>query len=185
MLICLRVLCSLYIGGVDVFELKISVGSQDIYVRNSDKSLLAGATDMPALGAAWYDHDGGLYGATFATDDLSLPSESRESCQCHWVNEQAFMHALRSLTHLDIPVVGLQCEHVSASMHKLIGMLMLYQACGTADICYGKQGGHKRLLHCSLCEAASHNQQGFAGDSEWRALAATALGALSHPLQLC
>ena len=69
-------LSSFYIGGLDVFELDVTVGTKLLTVKNNDPSISTALSSLPALGLPWYDHDGGLYGVTFATDDLPLPGKS-------------------------------------------------------------------------------------------------------------
>ena len=71
----MSVTCSIYVGGLDVLELKIIFGSSTVYVKNNDASLVASASNLPGLATPWYDKETNRYGATFATDNLALPGE--------------------------------------------------------------------------------------------------------------
>lgn len=69
--------CSLYVNGLDIFELKLTVGTKAaIYVRNNDANIPPSSDGLPGLGVAFHDVDAGLYGVSFATDDLSMPGRS-------------------------------------------------------------------------------------------------------------
>ena len=72
---CQKLSCSLFIGGLDVFELKVTVGSTVLYVRNNDPSLVmqTQSSSLPGLAVPWFDQEGALYGITFATDSLTVP----------------------------------------------------------------------------------------------------------------
>lgn len=70
----LACVCSIYIIGLDLVELKLSLNDKDIKVQSNDQSLTPSLSDaLPGLAVPWFDQDGGLYGTSFATDNMALP----------------------------------------------------------------------------------------------------------------
>ena len=72
--------CSFYIGGVDVFEMQISYGWNNVItVSNRDTSLANDwspfNSNQPPVNVPWYDGGAQLWGATISTDDMFLPGE--------------------------------------------------------------------------------------------------------------
>ena len=77
-------ICSVWVAGVDVLEMTLSVGKTFISLNNNQSAastLSASASNpQPTLANAWFDIDVSLYGTTFATDQLTLPGMHLGSC---------------------------------------------------------------------------------------------------------
>lgn len=72
--------CSIYVVGVDVVELELTLGTKTVSVRNNDNNLLNQLSDVPGLNLGWFDKVADAYGATLSTDGVSLPGWAVSMC---------------------------------------------------------------------------------------------------------
>lgn len=65
--------CSIYIAGLDVLEVKVTVGAKDYKVLNNDQKLVDEVGAIPGVNANWYDQHNKMFGITFSTDGIDIP----------------------------------------------------------------------------------------------------------------